>query len=121
MVKKPKPEKTKVKKSIEMKKEKSDHLTVIFNRSNHSKNVGVIQRDKSTKDRNEKKETNNKKSEITQINTSEINKVLHQNNIIISLSESEIILPDMPLDEDKKPNSNFSKNLVENISENQKS
>ena len=39
MEKKPKLEKIKAKKSIEMKKEKSDYLTVIFNRSNHSNNT----------------------------------------------------------------------------------
>ena len=119
--KKPKLDEIKVKKVIEMKKEKTEDLTSIFNRSNHSKNVEVIQRDSSTKDRNEKKEGNNKKSEITQVNTDEINKALHQNNIIISLPESEIISPNMPLEEDKKPNANFSKNLVENIFEKQKS
>ena len=119
--KKPKLDEIKVIKVIEMKKEKTEDLTSIFNRSNHSKNVEVIQRDSSAKDRNEKKEGNNKKSEITQVNTDEINKALHQNNIIISLPESEIISPNMPLEEDKKPNANFSKNLVENIFEKQKS
>ena len=119
--KKPKLDEIKVIKVIEMKKEKTEDLTSIFNRSNHSKNIEVIQRDSSAKDRNEKKEGNNKKSEITQVNTDEINKALHQNNIIISLPESEIISPNMPLEEDKKPNANFSKNLVENIFEKQKS
>ena len=58
-----------------------------------------------------------KKKEEENIKIDEENKV---NNTTLTLPESEIIKPDTPLEEGKKPNINFCKNLVENIYEQKK-
>ena len=109
------------KKSIEMKKEKLENLSEIMDKSQNSKSIEVIQRDSIQKNKKVKKIEDNKKSEKIQIKLEEPKKEEAPENVIITLPESEIISPDLPLDEDKKQNSNFSKNLVENIYEKQKS
>ena len=109
------------KKSIEMKKEKLENLSEIMDKSQNSKSIEVIQRDSIPKNKKVKKIEDNKKSEKIQTKLEEPKKEEAPENVIITLPESEIISPDLPLDEDKKQNSNFSKNLVENIYEKQKS
>ena len=108
------------KKSIEMKKEKLENLSEIMDKSQNSKSIEVIQRDSIPKNKKVKKIEDNKKSEKIQTKLEEPKKEEAPENVIITLPESEIISPDLPLDEDKKQNSNFSKNLVENIYEKQK-
>ena len=108
------------KKSIEMKKEKLENLSEIMDKSQNSKSIEVIQRDSIQKNKKVKKIEDNKKSEKIQTKLEEPKKEGAPENVIITLPESEIISPDLPLDEDKKQNSNFSKNLVENIYEKQK-
>ena len=119
--KKPNFEANNVKKSILKENEKVEDLTTILNKSHISKNVEVIQRDSISKEKKGKDNNKNNKSETTQINLDEQNKEEAKTPIIVSLPESEIISPDVPLEEEKKPNVNFSKNLVENIYEKQKS
>ena len=109
------------KKSTEMKKEKLENLSEIMDKSQNSKSIEVIQRDSIQKNKKVKKIEDNKKSEKIQTKLEEPKKEEAPENVIITLPESEIISPDLPLDEDKKQNSNFSKNLVENIYEKQKS
>ena len=119
--KKPNFEGNNVKKSIVKENEKVEDLSTILNKSHISKNVEVIQRDSISKEKKGKDNNKNNKSETTQINLDEQNKEEAKTPIIVSLPESEIISPDLPLEEEKKPNVNFSKNLVENIYEKQKS
>ena len=119
--KKPNFEGNNVKKSIVKENEKVEDLSTILNKSHISKNVEVIQRDSISKEKKGKDNNKNNKSETTQINLDEQNKEEAKSPIIVSLPESEIISPDLPLEEEKKPNVNFSKNLVENIYEKQKS
>ena len=119
--KKPNFEANNVKKSIVKENEKVEDLSTILNKSHISKNVEVIQRDSISKEKKGKDINKNNKSETTQINLDEQNKEEAKTPIIVSLPESEIISPDLPLEEEKKPNVNFSKNLVENIYEKQKS
>ena len=119
--KKPNFERNNGKKSIEKEKDKLEDLSSILNKSQNSKNIEVIQKDPISKERKMKIIDDNKKSEKTQTNLYQPNKEKMQAHIIVSLPESEIISPDIPLDEEKKPNSNFSKNLVENIYEKQRS
>ena len=119
--KKPNFEGNNVKKSIVKENEKVEDLSTILNKSHTSKNVEVIQRDSISKEKKGKDINKNNKSETTQINLDEQNKEEAKTPIIVSLPESEIISPDLPLEEEKKPNVNFSKNLVENIYEKQKS
>jgi len=124
-----------VKKVKEMKKQKSDELSCILDKSYISKNIEVTQKDPKSSDINIKKnqiktlsekDKNNIDEKRNQINTENIKE---ESNIdinppekkSISLPESEIILPDIPLDEDKRPNTNLSKNLLENIFEKKKS
>ena len=113
--KKPNFEQNNKKKSAGAEVEKSENFSEIINKSPNSKSIEVIQRNSIVKNVKVKCIDNNKKSEKKQIITEE------QNYEIITLPESEIISPDLPLDEAKKPNNNFSKNLVENIYEKQKS
>ena len=110
-----------VKKTIGKETEKIEDSSSILNKSHISKNIEVIQKDSISKEKKVKDNNNNKKSETTQINFDEPKKEETKTQIIVSLPESEIISPDLPLEEEKKPNSNFSKNLVENIYEKQKS
>ena len=119
--KKPNFETNNVKKSIVKENEKVEDLSTILNKSHISKNIEVIQRDSISKEKKGKDINKNNKSETTQINLDEQNKEEAKTPIIVSLPESEIISPDVPLEEEKKPNVNFSKNLVENIYEKQKS
>ena len=119
--KKPNFEGNTVKKTIGKETEKIEDSSSILNKSHISKNIEVIQKDSISKEKKVKDNNNNKKSETTQINFDEPKKEETKTQIIVSLPESEIISPDLPLEEEKKPNSNFSKNLVENIYEKQKS
>ena len=113
--KKPNFEQNNKKKSAGAEVEKSENFSEIINKSPNSKSIEVIQRNSIVKNVKVKCIDNNKKSEKKQIITEE------QNYEIITLPESEIISPDLPIDEAKKPNNNFSQNLVENIYEKQKS
>ena len=119
--KKPNFEANNLKKSIVKENEKVEDLSTILNKSHIPKNIEVIQRDSISKEKKGKDINKNNKSETTQINFDEQNKEEAKTPIIVSLPESEIISPDVPLEEEKKPNVNFSKNLVENIYEKQKS
>ena len=124
-----------VKKVKEMKKQKSDDLSYILDKSYISKNIEVTQKDSKSNDINIKKKQIKTPSEKSQKNLDEKRNQINAENIKeesnidinppekkdISLPESEIISPDIPLDENKKPNTNLSKNLLENIFEKKKS
>ena len=119
--KKPNLDKNNSKKLTEMKKEKSENLSQILDKSQNSKSIEVIQKDPIIKEENKKKEDIIKISEEVQVKPEELNIKKKSENIIISLPETEIISPEIPLDEDKKPNLNFSKNLLGNMYDKQKS
>ena len=119
--KKPNLDKNNSKKLTEMKKEKSENLSQILDKSQNSKSIEVIQKDPIIKEESKKKEDIIKISEEVQVKPEELNIEKKPENIIISLPETEIISPDIPLDEDKKPNLNFSKNLLGNMYDKQKS
>ena len=119
--KKPNLDKNNSKKLTEMKKEKSENLSQILDKSQNSKSIEVIQKDPIIKEENKKKEDIIKISEEVQVKPEELNIEKKPENIIISLPETEIISPEIPLDEDKKPNLNFSKNLLGNMYDKQKS
>jgi len=119
--KKPNLDKNNSKKLTEMRKEKSENLSQILDKSQNSKSIEVIQKDPIIKEESKKKEDIIKISEEVQVKPEELNIEKKQENIIISLPETEIISPEIPLDEDKKPNLNFSKNLLENMYDKQKS
>ena len=118
----------KIKNIPEMKKEKTEDLSSIFNQPPLIKGIEVTQgnsivvqkKNKKTSKNEEKTQTEinkNEKKEEENIKIDEENKV---NNTTLTLPESEIIKPDTPLEEGKKPNINFCKNLVENIYEQKK-
>ena len=119
--KKPNLDKNNSKKLTEMRKEKSENLSQILDKSQNSKSIEVIQKDPIIKEENKKKEDIIRISEEVQVKPEELNIEKKQENIIISLPETEIISPEIPLDEDKKPNLNFSKNLLGNMYDKQKS
>ena len=119
--KKPNLDKNNSKKLTEMKKEKSENLSQILDKSQNSKSIEVIQKDPIIKEESKKKEDIIKISEEVQVKPEELKFEKRQENIIITLPETEIISPDIPLDEDKKPNLNFSKNLLGNMYDKQKS
>ena len=119
--KKPNLDKNNSKKLTEMKIEKSENLSQILDKSQNLKSIEVIQKDPIIKEENKKKEDIIKISEEVQVKPEELNIEKKPENIIISLPETEIISPDIPLDEDKKPNLNFSKNLLGNMYDKQKS
>ena len=121
--KKPNFEGNNFRKSNIIEKERIDDISSILNKSQNSKNIEVIQKDSFIDEKKLKKIDNNKyKSEMIQANLNEPKKEEEiKTNIIVSLPESQIISPDLPLEEVKVPNKNFSKNLVENIFEKQKS
>ena len=119
--KKPNLDKNDSKKLTEMRKEKSENLSQILDKSQNSKSIEVIQKDPIIKEENKKKEDIIIISEEVQVKPEELNIEKKPENIIISLPETEIISPEIPLDEDKKPNLNFSKNLLGNMYDKQKS
>ena len=119
--KKPNLDKNNSKKLTEMRKEKSENLSQILDKSQNSKSIEVIQKDPIIKEESKKKEDIIKISEEVQVKPEELNIEKKPENIIISLPETEIISPEIPLDEDKKPNLNFSKNLLGNMYDKQKS
>ena len=119
--KKPNLDKNNSKKLTEMRKEKSENLSQILDKSQNSKSIEVIQKDPTTKEESKKKEDIIKISEEVQVKPEELKFEKRQENIIITLPETEIISPEIPLDEDKKPNLNFSKNLLGNMYDKQKS
>ena len=104
----------------EMRKEKSENLSQIFDKSHNSKSIEVIQKEPIQKCENKKKKINKKKSEEIQVKLEEL-KNEKPENIVISLPETEIISPDIPLIEEKNPNTNFSKSLLGNMHNKQKS
>ena len=119
--KKPNLDKNNSKKLTEMRKEKSENLSQILDKSQNSKSIEVIQKDPIIKEESKKKEDIIKISEEVQVKPEELNIEKKPENIIITLPETEIISPEIPLDEDKKPNLNFSKNLLGNMYDKQKS
>ena len=119
--KKPNLDKNNSKKLTEMRKEKSENLSQILDKSQNSKSIEVIQKDPIIKEESKKKEDIIKISEEVQVKPEELKFEKRQENIIITLPETEIISPEIPLDEDKKPNLNFSKNLLGNMYDKQKS
>ena len=119
--KKPNLDKNNSKKLTEMRKEKSENLSQILDKSQNSKSIEVIQKDPIIKEESKKKEDIIKISGEGQVKPEELKFEKRQENIIITLPETEIISPEIPLDEDKKPNLNFSKNLLGNMYDKQKS
>ena len=119
--KKPNLDKNNSKKLTEMRKEKSENLSQILDKSQNSKSIEVIQKDPIIKEESKKNEDIIKISEEVQVKPEELNIEKKPENIIIFLPETEIISPEIPLDEDKKPNLNFSKNLLGNMYDKQKS
>ena len=120
--KKPKFEDNNIRKSKIIEKERIDDISSILNKSQNSKNIEVIQKDSFIDETKMKRNDENKyKSEIIQTNFDEPKKQEIKTNIITTLPESEIISPDLPLEETKIPNKNISKNLIENILEKHKS
>ena len=117
----------------EMKKEKTEDLTSLFNQPPLIKGIEILQGNiiKKAKKINQKQKNDELKTQIEnekenkfQIKEKEIRKeeeIKQKNSEKIVLTENEVINPDIPLDEDKKPNVNFCKNVVENIFENKKS
>ena len=115
----------------EMKKEKTEDLSSLFNQTPLIKGIEIIQGNGII---NTKKRNNNKMLDKIKIKTENQNnenqkekeipkdqEEVKNNSTHIALPESEIIIPDIPLDEGKQPNTNFCKNLVENIFEKRKS
>ena len=135
--KRPNFQKYNIKNLPEMKKEKTEDLSSLFNQPPLIKGIEITQGDSilNPKKKNNikiinipKTTTNNKT--IEKPNTNEITKKEEKEKNIeeskvnistINLPETEILIPDIPLEEGKKPNINFCKNLVGNILEKQKS
>ena len=116
----------------EMKKEKTEDLSSLFNQPPLIKGIEILQGNiiKKIKRNNQKQKNDELKTQFDNENKNNFqikekeskNEVeAKQNPEKFTLPESEIINPDIPLDENKKPNINFCKNLVENIYENKKS
>ena len=127
-------QKYKIKNPPEMKKEKTADLSSLFNQPPLIKGIEVIQgNDLTTKI---KKSQNNKEDEEKNQNENDEDKdkeeismenkieqkeeEINDEEVPLTLPESEVIDPDIPLDEEKKPNINFCKNLVGNIYEQKK-
>ena len=127
--KKPISQQFKIKNPPEMKKEKTEDLSSLFNQPPLIKGIEVTQKDFSL---NQNKKQNNKikKEKEEKILNDEnkkenkedhpiINKDEEQKDLgIISptLPESEIINPDIPLNEENiKPNINVCRNMIENM------
>ena len=118
--KKPNLDKNNVIKKPEIIKEKPENLSQILDKSQNLKSIEVIQRDPVQTEENKKKETIIKISEEVQVKPDDLKIEKEPENIAISLPETEAITPDIPLDEDKKPNINLSKNLLGNMYDKQK-
>ena len=118
----------KIKNIPEMKKEKTEDLSSIFNQPPLIKGIEVTQGNSNVVQKKNKKTSKNEEKTQTEINKNEkkeeenikIDEENKVNNTTLTLPESEIIKPDTPLEEGKKPNINFCKNLVENIYEQKK-
>ena len=127
--KKPFIQKFKIKNIPEMKKEKTEDLSSIFNQPPLIKGIEVTKENSNVIQKNSKKLSKKEEKTQTEINKNEkkekenikIEKEDKANNTTLTLPESEIINPDTPLEEGKKPNINFCKNLLENIYEQKKS
>ena len=127
--KKPFIQKFKIKNIPEMKKEKTEDLSSIFNQPPLIKGIEVTKVNSNVVQKNNKKLSKKEEKTQTEINKNEkkekenikIEKEDKANNTTLTLPESEIINPDTPLEEGKKPNINFCKNLLENIYEQKKS
>ena len=130
---KPKLQKYKINNIPEMKKELTEDLSSLFNQPPLIKDIEVIQgnpkiMNKKKNNLNKKNEKNDEQKTQTENDKNDdlIEKTIKKeeeikNNTAFTLPKSEIINPDIPLDEEKKPNINFCKNLVENIYEKKKS
>ena len=130
---KPKLQKYKINNIPEMKKELTEDLSSLFNQPPLIKDIEVIQgnpkiMNKKKNNLNKKNEKNDEQKTQTENDKNDdlIEKTIKKeeetkNNTSLALPKSEIINPDIPLDEEKKPNINFCKNLVENIYEKKKS
>ena len=130
---KPKLQKYKINNIPEMKKELTEDLSSLFNQPPLIKDIEVIQgnpkiMNKKKNNLNKKNEKNDEQKTQTENDKNDdlIEKTIKKeeetkNNTSLTLPKSEIINPDIPLDEEKKPNINFCKNLVENIYEKKKS
>ena len=111
----------------EMKKEKTEDFTSLFNQPPLIKGIEVAQGNPkliNKKKNNQKKNNDGQKTQTENLTENIIKKEEEEetkNNHTLTLPETEIIDPDMPLDEEKKPNINFCKNLVGNIYEKKKS
>ena len=127
--KKPFIQKFKIKNIPEMKKEKTEDLSSIFNQPPLIKGIEVTKVNSNVVQKNSKKLSKKEEKTQTEINKNEkkekenikIEKEDKANNTTLTLPESEIINPDTPLEEGKKPNINFCKNVLENIYEQKKS
>lgn len=134
--KKPNLEKYKIKNLPEMKKEKTENLSSLFNHPSLKKGIEIIQGDIAINPKEKDTITiiNLTKTaathkiiekinnyEITKEKEIEKKKELKEEISLVFLPETQIILPDKPLEQGKKPNIIFCKNLVENIYDQQKS
>ena len=129
--KKPISQQFKIKNPHEMKKEKTEDLSSIFNQPPLIKGIEVTQGKDFSLNQNKKKSNIIKEEEKKEIKLNDDNKNeniedKYVNNkdeeqkddgiISPTLPESEIINPDIPLNEENiKPNINFCRNLIENI------
>ena len=108
----------------EMKKEKTEDLSSLFNQPPLIKGIEVIQGNTNiliNKKKEKKYEDVKVQVQIEdKINQNKKEEDLQVNNNIQTMPESEIISPDTPLNEDKSPDSNFCKNMIENIYEQKK-
>ena len=111
--KKPNFEKIKQKKINDAKDKKLNESSSFFEKSPIIKNIEVTQGEPFNKEIFGKNQIfYNQNSE--KINHNEISKKEEINIPIISLPEKEIIEPNIPLLEDKKPNQYITKNIIEN-------
>ena len=111
--KKPNFEKIKQKKINDAKDKKLNESSSFFEKSPIIKNIEVTQGEPFNKEIFGKNQIfDNQNSE--KINHNEISKKEEINIPIISLPEKEIIEPNIPLLEDKKPNQYITKNIIEN-------
>ena len=108
----------------EMKKEKTEDLSSLFNQPPLIKGIEVIQGNTNiliNKKKEKKYEDVKVQVQIEdKINQNKKEEDLQVNNNIQTMPESEIISPDTPLNEDKSPDINFCKNMIENIYEQKK-
>ena len=127
-------QKYKIKNPPEMKKEKTADLSSLFNQPPLIKGIEVIQgndlttkikksqnkKEDEEKNQNENDEDKDKEEISIENKIEQKEEEINDDEVPLTLPESEVIDPDIPLDEEKKPNINFCKNFVGNIYEQKK-